>query len=73
MYLWLNAEGWVRFGPFEFLRFADEPRVIQDQSYGFVATWDGSGWLAAESRYSRYRFRDPMVTVTPWHPHPMHG
>ena len=73
MYLWLNAEGWVRFGPFEFLRFADEPRAILDQDNRVVASQDGSGWLAADGRYNGYRFRDPMVTITPRHPHPMQG
>lgn len=73
MYLWMNAEGWVRFGPFGSLRFVDAPRVILDQDDRVVASHDGAGWRAAEGRRGGLVFRDPMVTAGPEHPHPDQG
>ena len=73
MYLWLNCEGWVRFGPFEWLRFDDDPRVIRDQDGTVVASFDGSDWRTVHE----YR-RLPMVQSdgddvgVRLHPHPMH-
>jgi hypothetical protein len=48
MHLWLNCEGWVRFGPYEWLRFDDTPRAIRDQDNRVVATFDDGSWIVPE-------------------------
>ena len=72
MYLWLNCEGWVRFGPFEWLRF-DDPRTIRDQDGEDVAWFDGADWRTLDDRYQGYQWRNPMITVSSRHPHPARG
>lgn len=73
MYLWLNCEGWVRFGPFAWLRFDDDPRVIRDQDGTVVASFDGADWRTADERYRGFQWRSPMVTASARHPHPLHA
>jgi hypothetical protein len=73
MYLWLNCEGWVRFGPFAWLRFDDNPRVIRDQDGSTVASFDGTDWRTPDEKYSKFQWRNPMVTSSARHPHPNHG
>lgn len=73
MYLWLNCEGWIRFGPFEWLRFEDDPRVIRNQDGVIVASFDGTDWHTSDGQYDRWIWRNPMVTTSPRHPHPASG
>lgn len=74
MYLWLTCEGWVSFGPFEWLRFEDDSRCIKDQDGNVIATFDGQCWHLADERYKDYAgWSNPMVTSTAKHPHPLHG
>ena len=71
MYLWLNCEGWVSFGPFKWLKFEDENRCIIDQDENVIATFDGKYWHLSDEKYKHYSgWRTPMITVTPKHPHP---
>ena len=73
VYLWLNCEGWVRFGPFEWLRFDDEPRTIRDQDGNVLAQFDGTDWHTLGEEYAGFHWRNPMVTASGRHPHPMYG
>jgi len=73
VYLWLNCEGWERFGPFQWLRFEDSPLRIGDQDGNVIAEFDGSDWLSTHEKYRNHRWRCPMITASPQHPHPFHG
>ncbi len=73
MYLWLSCEGWVRFGPFKWLRFDDENHQITDQNGNVIASFDGSCWRTPGEKYQGYGWRDPMVTNSTKHPLPMHS
>ena len=44
-YLWLCAEGWMRFGPFEWLWMNDAPKSIIDEEGVCVARHDGHSWI----------------------------
>ena len=73
VYLWLNCEGWERFGPFQWLRFEDSPLRICDQDANVIAEFDGTDWLTTHEKYRNYRWCLPMITASPQHPHPLHG
>ena len=70
VYLHLNCEGWERFGPFEWLRFRDHQRIIEDENGRIVASFDGAHWLASASSMS---WSDPLITSQDRHPHPSQG
>jgi hypothetical protein len=72
VYLYLSCEGWVRFGPFEWLKLVDSERVIKDEMGKVVASFDGSHWSVPEAKYARYQFIDPFITTADQHPHPAH-
>lgn len=74
MYLWLSCEGWVSFGPFEWLKFEDENRCIKDQNGNIIAKYDGNCWHVTDKKYKDYAgWSNPMITPTAKHPHPMHS
>jgi hypothetical protein len=73
VYLWLNCEGWVRFGPFQWLRFEAGPLRVCDQDKNVIAEFDGADWRTEQGDYRNYRWRCPMITSSPRHPHPSHG
>jgi hypothetical protein len=73
IYLWLNCEGWVRFGPFQSLWFEDTPLRICDQDSNVIAEFDGSDWLTTHEQHRNVRWRSPMITASSRHPHPNHG
>lgn len=68
MFLHLRCEGWVAFGPFEWLGLQDNPLAIVDQSGAVVASWDGQVWRTTDPQYSGYAWRSPMITVGPRRP-----
>ena len=72
VYLWLNCEGWVRFGPFAWLRFNDEQGAILDPEGEPVVVRVGNEWHTPGSRQG-YQWRNPMITASPRHPHPNRG
>lgn len=73
VYLWLNCEGWERFGPFQWLEFEDGPLRICDQDANVIAEFDGSDWLTPHEKYRNHRWQCPMITASPQHPQPFHG
>jgi hypothetical protein len=73
VYLWLNCEGWERFGPFQSLRFDNPALRICDQDGNVIAEFDGTDWLTKDEKYRNFRWVNPMITASPQHPHPMHG
>lgn len=72
LYLWLNCEGWVPFGPFEWLRFDDGKNAILDEKGNVIAVRDGNGW-STPGQYEGFAWQNAMVTASPRHPHLNHG
>jgi len=73
VYLWLNCEGWERFGPFQWLRFEDSPLRICDQDANVIAEFDGNDWQTTHEKYRNHRWRCPMITASSQHPHLVNG
>lgn len=68
IYLWLCCEGWVRFGPFEWLCFDTESAAVFD-SRGNVAAWrEGSDWRVADPRGANMAFDAITITTARNHP-----
>jgi hypothetical protein len=72
VYLWLNCEGWVRFGPFAWLRLDDERGAILDDSGDPIAVRTEDGWTTPEN-HEGFQWRNPMITASGRHPHPNQG
>lgn len=64
VYLWLCCEGWMKFGPFEWLRFDDERHAILGQDGEEVGQWRVPG-----EKWQDWRFSNPTITWSPVHPH----
>lgn len=73
IYLWLRCEGWMRFGPFEWLRFDDQSQTILGSAGETVATKVDDRWRVPGEKCSGWQFSDPMITTTSEHPHPNSG
>lgn len=69
LYLWLCCEGWMKFGPFEWLRFDDERQAILGPDGAEVAKKVDGCWRVPEEKWQGWAFSDPTVTTTPVHPH----
>ncbi len=71
VYLWLCCEGWMRFGPFEWLRFDDVTSTISESTGKVVAWREGGRWLVPSSGGAGMAFDDNyMITTSPRHPDP---
>lgn len=69
VYLWLCCEGWMKFGPFEWLRFDDESQAILGPESEEVAKKAGGYWRVPSGRGEGMQFSNPTITTTPVHPH----
>jgi hypothetical protein len=69
VYLWLCCEGWMKFGPFEWLRFDDERQAILGPDGEEVARKVDGQWRVSEEKWQGWGFSDPTITTTPFHPH----
>lgn len=69
LYLWLCCEGWMRFGPFEWLRFDDERQAIIGPDGAEVAKNVDGQWRVSVGRGEGMQFSNPTITTTPVHPH----
>jgi hypothetical protein len=69
VYLWLCCEGWMKFGPFEWLRFDDESQRILGPEGEEVAKKSGDYWRVPSGRSEGMQFSNPTITTTPFHPH----
>lgn len=69
VYLWLCCEGWVKFGPFEWLRFDDERQAILGPDGEEVAKKLGGRWEVPGEKWQGGGFSDPTITSSPIHPH----
>lgn len=69
VYLWLCCEGWMRFGPFEWLRIDDKTATISDSNGKVIAIKQGAHWFVPAGRGSNTPFDDLMITTRPVHPH----
>jgi len=68
VYLWLCCEGWMRFGPFKWLRFDDSLGVIADSKGNVAAMKNGEFWSVPEGPGKGMRFSNPTITTTREHP-----
>jgi hypothetical protein len=73
VYLWLCCEGWMRFGPFVWLRFDDKENAIIDPDGEVVARKTGEYWRVTGGRGEGMAFSDPTLTTTREHPHKNSG
>jgi hypothetical protein len=71
LYLWLCCEGWQSFGPFQHLHIS--ATTITDEEEQVVAFRDDEGVWYTPGIFCCYRWRSPMVTPSPIHPHPNRG
>lgn len=69
VFLWLCCEGWMKFGPFEWLRFDDELQVILGPDGAEVAKKTDGFWRVSNGRGEGMPFSNPMITSSPIHPH----
>lgn len=69
IYLWLCCEGWMRFGPFEWLRFDDTANAIIGPDGEVVAKNVGEYWNVTGGRGEGMSFSHPTITTTREHPH----
>ena len=73
VYLWLSCEGWMKFGPFEWLRFDDERQAILGPDGEEVAKKEGGQWRVPGEKWQGWGFSNPTITSSPVHPHPKSG
>lgn len=73
VYLWLCCEGWMKFGPFEWLRFDDERQAILGPEGELVAKKSDGYWRVPDGRGKDMQFSNPTITTTPVHRHPKSG
>jgi len=73
VYLWLCCEGWMRFGPYEWLRFDDDENAIIGPDGDVVAGKTDGTWRVAGSRGAGMGFSNPTITTTREHPHMASG
>jgi hypothetical protein len=69
LYLWLCCEGWMRFGPFKWLRFDDERQAIVGPDRDEVAKKMDGFWRVSGEKWQGWGFSDPTITTTPQRPH----
>ncbi|MGD7651679.1 MAG: hypothetical protein ACQCXQ_00595 [Verrucomicrobiales bacterium] len=69
VYLWFCCEGWMKFGPFEWLRFDDECQSIIGPNGDEVATKVDGRWRVPGEKWQGWGFSNPTITTTPRHPH----
>jgi len=69
VYLWLCCEGWMRFGPYEWLRFDDKESAILDPRGETVAWRADGGWRTSSPRGEGMVFSNPTITISSEHPH----
>lgn len=69
VYVWFCCEGWLRFGPFEWLRFDDDFERIYDERGAPVAEREGRCWRVLHPDGRGLLFSNPTITSTKKHPH----
>jgi hypothetical protein len=67
--LWLCCEGWMKFGPFEWLRFDDELQAILGPDGEESAKKTDAYWRVSDGRSKGMEFSNPTITNSPIHPH----
>lgn len=73
VYLWLCCEGWMKVGPFEWLRFDDERQAILGPDGREIAKKTDGIWRVPEGRGAGMAFSNPTITMMPVHPHKNRG
>jgi len=71
VYLWLRCEGWMKFGPFEWLRFDEHTSTISESTGKIVAWKEGKRWFVPSGRGAGMAYDESfMITNSPRHPDP---
>lgn len=65
VYLWMECEGWQRFGPFIVVRIM--PKEIQDENGNVLAVRDGDCWRSV-GRFEGYAWSKAVVCGAKWTP-----
>ena len=73
MYVWMCCEGWVRFGPYEWVGWTTDRRVLVDQNGQLIAQESGAHWQSALPEFANFAFDAILITHGPRHPPPRHG
>lgn len=69
VYLWLCCEGWMKYGPFEWLRFDDDLQAILGPDGEEIAKKTDGYWRVSGERGKGMEFSNPTITSSPVHPH----
>ena len=70
-YLWLCSEGWMSFGPFEWLHYDESSSSLIDPTGSTVAWFEAERWNVTSGKGARMIFDQRfMITATAEHPHP---
>lgn len=69
VYLWLCCEGWMKLGPFEWLRFDDERQAILGPDGEEVAKKADGYWRMPDGRGKGMQFSNPTITSSPVYQH----
>ena len=71
VYLWLCCEGWMKFGPFEWLRFDEQTSAFSESTGKIVAWKEGKRWFIPTGRGAGMAYDESfMITTSPRHPDP---
>jgi len=70
VWLFLRCEGWVRFGPWEWLTFRGEDSAYLNSDGEVVAFWDEreGHWRVPTDEYAHWRFDEVMLNSSADHP-----
>ena len=71
LYVWLNCEGWKRYGPFRHISVVGT--AVVDENGSVIASREGDFWRTPDL-FVNYCWRSLMVTASEDdHPHPNRG
>lgn len=70
LYVWLNCEGWKRYGPF--LHVSVLGTDVVDEDGNVIASREGDFWRTPDL-FVNYCWRYLMLTASEDHPHPNRG
>jgi hypothetical protein len=74
LYVHLDCEGWVTFGPYKWIAWQNDGRTLVDNCGDTIAhQTEGGWWCRPGDKYQNFHFRTPLITVGSQHPYPLMG
>jgi len=65
LFIYFNCEGWMRFGPFEYIQFDESGKII-DENGDVLAIQNGNEWRATEKLgQGLMNLRNPIISPKP--------